>query len=171
MSRQSRELSTLKDMAFVQLSIAQLMLRKIGHVSPFTVVQLADGSVSYFDLPDDKSLWKLFLILLLSWKGAQRYFVVSEAWTCTLSKEGPSGFHRKIVGLPVTDNPLRYEALLVAAIERTGKCVVIEQQFAHDPKGIKLFKPVYLNGATRTMFPTYWIDLKAHRGKEVSQRR
>lgn len=138
------------------------MLKESGHISPFAVIQPDDGSLDYVDLPDDKGLWRTFLTLLLWHEGAQRYFVVSEAWVCTLPRGGPRS-QQEIAGVPVRENPLRHEALLVVAVERTGNCVFVEQQFAHDPKGIKLFKPLCLTGATPITFPTTWGAEKTRR--------
>ena len=143
-------------MALAQLSIAQRILKHTGHLPPCAVVQKADGSLIYAELPDDRQLWGVLLSALLSWENAQRYFVLAEAWACDLQVDGPDPVQALPI-LPVRDNPLRYDIILVAAIERTGHLLVVHQQFTHESKGIKLFEPRVFMGEVRLpSLPTCW---------------
>ena len=148
-------MSELKTMALVQLSIAQRILKHTGHLLPCAIVPRADGSVIYIELPDDKQLWEAYLTTLLRWGNAQRYFVLCEAWACDLQVDGPDPI-QALPGLPVHDNPLRYEIIMVAAVERTGNTLLVHQQFTHEPQGIKLYQPQVFNRVKVPALPTHW---------------
>ena len=156
MSGKKHELLALKTMALVQLSIAQRILKHTGHLLPCAIVPRADGSLIYADLPDDKHLWRAHLTALLRWENAQRYFVLCEAWACDLQVDGPDSLFKSLPGLPVHDNPLRYEIIMVAAVERTGDTLLVHQQFTHEPQGIKLYQPRVFNRVKLPTLPTSW---------------
>ena len=149
--------ATAKMIALELLSVASKTLRRFGGIAPFALTQGPDGSGFLVELPDDKQSWKNMLGSFLCKTGASRYFAVSKAWACTLPIGGPASKGVPVPVLPVHQNPLRYEIVWVAAIERTGYCVMVEQRFVRDSSGIKLFKPVCRNGnfASSTL-PTHW---------------
>ena len=142
-------------MALVQLSIAQRILKHTGHLLPCAIVPRADGSLIYADLPDDKHLWRAHLTALLRWENAQRYFVLGEAWACDLQVHWPDRM-QAVPFLPVHDSPLRYEIILVAAVERTGNTLLVHQQFTHEPQGVKLYQPRVFHSVKLPTLPTHW---------------
>ena len=145
-----------KVIALEILSVVSKALRRFGEIPPFVLIQRSDGQLLCVDLPEDKESWKNMLESFLCKTGASRYFVVSVAWACTLPMGDPSKGVPVLV-LPVHQNPLRYEIVWVAAIERTGDCVMVEQRFVRDRNGIKLFKPVCRHGDfASTTLPTHW---------------
>ena len=143
-------------MALTQLSIAQQILKLTGHLLPCVIIPRPDGSYVYVSLPPDRQLWKMFLTSLLRSERAVCYFVLCEAWACQVQQGGPDSAE-EVPGLLVSENPLSYEIILVAVIERTGDLVLVHQQFTHELQSIKLFRPrVFMNRVKLPTLPTHW---------------
>jgi len=143
--------------AFMVLSVARTVLRKLGRIPPFAIIQTGDGSLKCVDLPPDKEWWKLYLTIILSREKAQRYYLVAQGWACKIPVADGASPYEPVPVQSILENPQRYEIIFVAAVERAGNSAVIEQRFVRDPKGIRLFKPVaWEDGAQMNTLPSNW---------------
>jgi hypothetical protein len=87
-------------------------------------------------LPRDKVAWFSFITDILDRLDAESYFIIGAATVVTTNQRVD------VETLPIDENPVRTEQVLVLGFERSGGRIMLSQQFVRDHDRIKFIEPV-----------------------------